>query len=185
MLALQVPADVKDLLYSVINGIGREKIQMDIASDIDVSTRYCLEILDNCKSRLSAQANDEMLATLCEALLHFILTTSLLPSERKVSMHGADLDVVIPSTWILGKSPNKSLVIQVIRGNDLATKAKQAGSVQPYRENIWLVSTKKLQTRYRNYHLGSESLEYSCIISDISAFLSEKGDRGLKLLHGR
>ena len=87
MLALQVPADVKDLLYSVINGIGREKIQMDIASDIDVSTRYCLEILDNCKSRLSAQANDEMLATLCEALLHFILTTSLLPSERKVSMH--------------------------------------------------------------------------------------------------
>lgn len=178
-------SNVRDLLYSAINGIGKEKILMDIASDIDVCEKYCLEILDKCKSRMGTEANNETLATLCEALLHFMLTASLLPSERKVSMLGANLDVVIPSTRILAKNPNKSLVIQVIRGNDLAAKVKQVESVQPYRANIWLVSTKQLQTRYRNYHLGSGSLEYSRIISDISAFLSEKGYRGLKLLHGR
>lgn len=176
-------SDIIDLLYSVINEIGREKIRMDIASDIDVCEKYCLEIMDKCESRMGTEANDETLATLCEVLLHFMLTASLLPSERKVSMLGANLDVVIPSTRILAKSPNKSLVIQVITGNDLAAKIKQVESVQTHRENIWLVSTKRLQTRYRNYHLGSGSFRYSRIISDISAFLSEKGNRGLKLLH--
>jgi hypothetical protein len=180
-----VPADVKDLLYSAINEIGREKIRMDVASDVDVCEKYCIEIINKCKSRLGSEANEEMFVTLYEALLHFMLTASLLPSERKVSVHGADLDVIIPSTRILTKSPDKSLVIQVIRENDLASRVKQAESVQPYSENIWLISAKQLKTNHRNYHLGPMSLQYSHIIPDISTFLSEKGNRGLRLLHGQ
>lgn len=175
-----MPADVKDTLYSVINEIGREKIRADVSADIKKSEKYCRDIITTCTSRLGPEAGDETLATLCEALLHFMLMSSLLPSERKVGMQSADLDIVIPSRRALGKSPEKSLVIQVIRG-DLAAKAKRAESVQPYRENIWLVSAQPLQTDYRNYHLSSES-SYPRIISDIGAFLSEKGDRGLKLL---
>lgn len=176
-----MPADVKDTLYSVINGIGKEKIRTDVAADVKRSERYCRDIIATCSSMLDPGAGDEALATLCEALLHFILTASLLPSERKVSTQGVDLDIVIPSTRALDKSPEKSLVIQVIRG-DLAAKAKQAESVQPHRENIWLISAQPLQTDYRNYHLGPGGLQYSRIISDIGAFLSEKGGRGLKLL---
>ena len=175
-----MPADVKDVLYSVIDKIGREKIRVDVAADVKRSEKYCRDIIATCASRLGPQAGDETLATLCEALLHFMLTASLLPSERKVSMQGADLDIVIPSTRALGKSPERSLVIQVIR-DDFAAKAKQAESVQPHRENIWLVSARPLQKDYKNYHLSSES-SYPRIISDIGAFLSEKGDRGLKLL---
>jgi hypothetical protein len=132
---------------------------------------------------LGSEANDEGLATLCEALLHFMLTASLLPSERKVSVYGKALDIVIPSARILTKSPEKSLVIQVIRENDFAAKLKQAESVQPYSENIWLISAKQLKTNHRNYYLGPASLQYSHIIPDISTFLSKKGDRGLRLLH--
>jgi hypothetical protein len=55
----------------------------------------------NVRGRMGTEANNETLATLCEALLHFMPTASLLPSERKVSMLGANLDVVIPSTRIL------------------------------------------------------------------------------------
>jgi hypothetical protein len=175
-----VLSDVKDMLYSVINEIGREKIRANVATDVKSSEKYCRDIIATCTNRLDLEAGDKTLATLCEALLHFMLTTSLLPSERKVSMRRADLDIVIPSTRVLGKSPEKSLIIQVIRG-DFATKAKQAESVQPYRENIWLVSARPLQKTYKNYHLGSES-SYPRIVSDISAFLSEKGNRGLKLL---
>lgn len=179
-----MPADVKGVLYSAINEIGREKIQMDVAADIKMSEKYCSDIVDKCTSSLGPEADDDMLATLCEALLHFMLIASLLPSERKVGMQGADLDIVIPSTRVLGKSPDRSLVIQVVRG-DLAAKVKQAKSVQPRRENIWLVSAKPLQTDHRNYHLDSGNFPYAKIISDISAFLLEKGDRGLKLLHGK
>lgn len=172
--------DIKDVVYSAINAIGMEKIRADVASDIKSSEKYCLEIITMCASNLDHGASDESLATLCEALLHFMLTASLLPSERRVRMHDAELDIVVPSRRGLGKSPDKSLVIQVIR-DDLATRSKQAESVQPNRENIWLVSTRSLQTNYRNYHLSSES-SYPRIISDIGAFLDEKGDRGLRLL---
>lgn len=175
-----MPADVKEVLYSIINEIGREKIRANVAADVKRSEKYCRDIIAACTSRLDPEADDKTLVTLCEALLHFMLTTSLLPSERKVSMRRADLDIVIPSRRVLGKNPEKSLVIQVIRG-DLATKAKQAESVQPYRENIWLVSAQPLQKAYKNYHLGSES-SYPRIVSDISTFLSEKGNLGLKLL---
>jgi hypothetical protein len=179
-----VPSDVKEVLYSAINSVGREKIGMGIAADIGACESYCKEILRRCESMLGSEVDDEKLATLCEALLHFMLTASILPSERKVNANGADLDIVIPSTRVLAKNPEKALVIQVVRG-DLDTKVKHANSAQPNRENIWLISAKPLQTDNRNYRLGSGKFQYARIISDINAFLVEKGDRGLKLLHGQ
>jgi len=179
-----VPEDVKDMLYSVINEVGSEKIRMDVTADIKTSEKYFRDIIYQCTGLLGSKANDQTLVTLCEGLLHFMLTASLLPSERKVRMRGADLDIVIPSTRTLGKNPDRSLVIQVVGGDPVA-KVKQAESVQPHRENIWFISAGQLQTDRRNYHLGSTGLPYSRIISDISAFLAEKGDRGLKLLQGQ
>lgn len=173
--------DIKDTLYSVINEIGKEKIRTDVAADLKRSEKYCKNIIAACADRLGPEAGDEAFATLCEALLHFMLTMALLPSERKIGMRGAALDIVIPSIRVLGKEPKKSLVIQVIR-DDLATKTKHAESVQPHHENIWLVSAQQLQTSYKNYHLGPGDLPYSLITSDIGAFLSEKGDRVLRLL---
>ena len=179
-----MPADVKDVLYSTINEIGREKIRMEIAANIKKSEKYCREIMDKCMDKLG-QVDDDTLATLCEALLHFMLTASLLPSERKVKVRGADLDIVIPSTKVLEKNADRALLIQVIARTDLASKVRQAESMQPHRENIWLVSIGELQTNHKNYRLDSRGLHYSHIVSDIGAFLSEKGDRGLKLLHGQ
>lgn len=157
---------------------------MDVAASIDACEKYCKEIISRCTKSLGPEADEETLVTLCEALLHFMLTAALLPSERKVSVQGAELDLVIPSIRTLGKSSGKSLVIQMVRG-DLFTKVKHAEYVQPHRENIWLVSAKPLQTAYRNYHLAYGEFRYVKIVSDISAFLLEKGDRGLKLLHGQ
>lgn len=176
-------ADVKDILYSVIDDIGREKIRTDITTNVDMCEKYCRDIINKCTSRLG-QTDDETLSTLCEALLHFMLTASVLPSERKVSSQGADLDVVIPSLKMLDQSPDKALVIQVIkRREDLAAKARQAESVQTRQENIWFISAKKLEIDRRSYHLGSGDCPYSRIIPDINTFLVEKGNRGLRLLY--
>jgi hypothetical protein len=177
-----VAAPVKDVLYSTIEKIGREKIRMEIAADIKTSEKYCMVIITQCSDKLDK--DEETTATLSEALLHFMLTASLLPSERKISFRGAELDVVIPSVRVLDKSPDQSLVIQVVKG-DIQIKIKHAGMVQPNHENTWLISAAPLQTNYKNYHMGAKGLHYSNIISDISKFLSEKGDRGLKLLPGQ
>ena len=180
MLLLRVPAaDVKEVLYSAIDEIGREKIRIEITSNISASVKYCNDIIGRCTRRLDN--DDETLGTLCEALLHFMLTAAVLPSERKVTFRGAELDAVVPSLKALDKSPDKCLIIQVIKTGADSVKAKQAESVQPNRENIWIVSAKKMQAK-RAYSLDDAS--FSKIIPDIHAFLTSKGVKNLKLLHG-
>ena len=115
-------ADIKDILYSTLDKIGKEKIRMEVISEIEMSETCCNEILEHCKNSMDDELDEESFGNLCEALLHFMLTASMLPSERKVSWKGSGLDVVIPSLKMLSKSPEKALVIQIIKSN--ATKRK-------------------------------------------------------------
>jgi hypothetical protein len=180
-----VGADIKDILYSVIDKIGKEKLRTEINSEIEISEKRCDEILEECKKLMENRMSEEPLADLCEALLHFLLTASLLPSERKVNLKGTELDLVVPSLKMLKKDPDKALVIQIIRVNEELVELESTKSIQPYDENIWLVSAGKLDTDYKNYYVGSNLFPYSRIIIDINAFLIRKGHRGLKLLHGQ
>ncbi len=177
--------DIKDILYSTIDKIGKEKIRMEVTSEIEMSERCCNEILEGCKNRMGDELDDESFGNLCEALLHFMLTASLLPSERKVSWKGSELDLVIPSLKMLSKNPEKTLVIQIIKRNAALTKIKHAESVQPHDANIWIVSARELEVDHKNYYVGSREFPYSRIVLDINAFLVGNGDRGLKLLHGQ
>ena len=181
-----VSTEVLDILYSCIGEIGREKIQRDIISDINASTKHCEEIIAKCKSRLGNNISDEILGTLCEATLHFMLTVSLLPSERKVNVNGADLDIVIPSVRFLKKQPDKTLIIQVVKKSSDITKIMEFELIQPLpTTNIWVVSAKPLNIGHKNYHLDPSDSSYAKIIPDINAFLVDRGVKGLKLLHGQ
>jgi hypothetical protein len=176
--------DVKEVLYSVIDGIGREKIRADVSKNADASKKYCEEIVEKCTSVFGSEADDEIIGTLCEALAHFMLTASLLPSERKVTVSGTDLDIVIPSVKSLAKTPDKALVIQFIKGKNELAKVEWAEAVQKHRENIWIVSARKIEYSGRNYTLEDDKFKYSSLFSDIRAFLSSKGVTSLKMLHG-
>lgn len=180
-----VRPDIKDILYSAITKMGKDKIRMEVVNQIEMSERCCIEILEECKKKMTNDLDDESLVDLCEALLHFMLTASLLPSERKVTWRGAELDLVIPSVKMLNKSPDKTLVIQMIKGNEVLKKIKNAKSLQPHDVNIWTVSARRLEIDYRNYYVGSSLFPYPRIVIDINAFLVQKGDRGLRLLHGQ
>ena len=180
-----VGVDIKDILYSVIDKIGKEKIQIEVNSEIEISEKRCDEILEECKKLMGSGISEESLVDLCEALLHFLLTASLLPSERKVNLKGIELDLVVPSLKMLKKDPDKALVLQIIRENEELAELERTKSMQPNDENIWLVSARKLDTHHKNYYVGSRLFPYSRIIIDINAFLVRKGNRGLKLLHGQ
>ncbi|HEX9677561.1 hypothetical protein [Nitrososphaera sp.] len=173
--------DIKDVLYSVIDGIGREKMRAEVSADIDAaSKKYCEEIVQKCVKVPGQRIDDETLGTLCEALLHFMLTASLLPSERKVTVNGAELDIVVPSVKSLAKDPSKALVIQVIK-DGRPDRVREAEKVQPNADNLWVISARSIDTGHGNYALNGR---YSSIISDIRAFLQEKGVSSLKMLHG-
>ena len=51
--------EVKQILYAVIEDIGKEKIQADITSSIESSQKYIDMIMRNCIKKLSSESNDD------------------------------------------------------------------------------------------------------------------------------
>jgi hypothetical protein len=182
---------IKQILYSVIEELGRENIQLKISSNIKLSQEYIEIIMNRCMSKIAYLSGiydrDFDIAVLGEALLHYMLTTSTLPSERKVEINDSQvLDVVIPSLPRLKKDPNKSLVIHVIKDKktDL-TKIEKLESLQPNPRNIWCMSTRPLSiAKYTQYCIIPDysSRRYSYIITDIDKFLKSTNDKSFRFI---
>jgi len=184
--------EVKDILYSTIESIGKERIRSDTTSNINFSQKYIDAIMAECITKISVNSNssnkDETIAVLCEALLHFMLTVSTLPSERKIQVKdNLTIDVVIPSLQRLKSTPDKSIIIEIIRNKMDSDKISQLEFLQPNHKNIWLISVIPLSTtRYRTYGMSTSTRlfhSFSNIIKDINNFLKETGDKSLRFIH--
>jgi hypothetical protein len=184
---------IKQILYSEIENIGKEKIQAKINSSIESSQKYIDKIMSECITKLTYESNDNddyniTIATLCEVLLHFMLTICTLPSERKVQVkNDLILDLIIPNLQSLKIKPDKSIIIQVIKDKRMdLNKTSQLEFLQPNHENIWLISANPLSaTKYTTYTVlpNSGLHNYSNIIIDIDNFLKETGDKSFRFIH--
>ena len=184
---------IKQILYSVIEETGKKIIQVDVSSNIESSQKYIDIIMSRCATKLTYESDvrnhdsDIMFAILGEALLHFMLTISTLPSERKIEIKdGLTLDVVIPSLRSLSRDPNKSIIIQVIKDKktDL-NKVEKLEFVQPNAQNIWLISTRPLSiANYTEYSIfaNHRSHRYSNVIIDIDKFLKSMKDKSFRFI---
>ena len=176
------------MLYSAIAEIGKEKIQSEIALDIKQSKYYIELMINNCKKHVDI-ADEDAVGSLCEALLHFMLTISILPSMRKVAFNGTILDIVIPNLRVLKNSPENSVVILLSKGSEniMQEKISHIRRFQPNEKNLWIVAEKPLSLPCINYVLdekdilSEEKKLYSNLIIDIDKFLHEKGDKSLKI----
>jgi hypothetical protein len=185
---------IKQILYSEIENIGKEKIQAKINSSIKSSQKYIDKIMSECITKLTYESNDDdddyniTIATLCEVLLHFMLTICTLPSERKIRVkNDLILDVIIPNLQSLKIKPDKSIIIQVIKDKMMdLNKIPELEFLQPNHENIWLISATPLSaTKYTTYtvFLNSGLHNYSNIIIDIDNFLKETEDKSFRFIH--
>ena len=124
---------------------------------MEASQKYIDTIIDACMRRLEYESADcdldITIAILCEALLHFMLTVSTLPSERKVEIrYGLTIDVVIPNLLTLKRRPDKSIIVQIRKDVEDFNKIAQLEFLQPHSQNIWVISSKPyLTTRYTEY----------------------------------
>ena len=184
--------EVKDTLYSTIDSIGKERIRSDITSNINFSEKYIDDIMAGCITKINVNSNasnkDETIAVLSETLLHFMLTVSTLPSERKIQVKdNTTIDVVIPSLQSLKRTPDKSIIIEIIRNKMDSDKISQLEFLQPNHKNIWLISVIPFSTtRYRIYGMSTNTglfHSFSNIIKDINNFLKETGDKSLRFIH--
>ena len=178
---------IKKELYRAIREVGKQKIQKDITSSIQSSQKYIDLIMNKCIGRLvSFELNsdhDRITGTLGEALLHFMLTISTLPSERKIRINSElVIDVVIPNFRILKINPSKSIIVQFIKERQELNKVSKLQFIQPNAENIWVVFHKPLTvTKYKTYSIFPDS--FSNIIVDIHNFLKQSGDKSLRFVH--
>ncbi len=184
--------EIKDILYSTIESIGNKRIRCDITSNIDLAGKYIDLIMAECVTKMdlerSARDKDETIAVLCEALLHFMLTVCSLPSERKIQVKdNLSIDVVVPSITSLSRTPDKSIIIEIVRNKADLNRIGELELLQPNYKNIWLISVTPFSTRCRIYGLSHERQLFdnifSNIITDINNFLKESGDKSLRLIH--
>jgi hypothetical protein len=181
--------DIGNILYSIIGEIGREKIQSDIVSNIEISRMYIHMILGRCNRRVHI-ANDESIGSLCEALLHFMLTACTLPSVRKVSIDHVKLDIVIPNIHTLRNFPDKAIVIQIPKEpkNTMKYEQKIVTKIQPNVKNVWIITREPLLGDYINYSvqsaynskISSGGRNFHDIIVDIDTFLQQTKDRSFR-----
>ena len=178
---------IKKELYCAINEIGKQEIQKDITSSIKSSQKYINLLMNKCIGRLIpaevSSDNEKVIGTLSEAVLHFMLTSSTLPSERKMRLNGElVIDVAIPNLRILKINPSKSIIVQFIKEAQDLNKVAKLQFIQPNSENIWVVFHKPLTvTKYRTYSIFPDS--FSNIIVDIHNFLKQSGDKSLRFVH--
>jgi hypothetical protein len=180
---------IRQILYSEIEDIGKEKIQAKITSKIESSQHYIHKIMNECITKLTYESSDDdiTIATLCEILLHFMLTICTLPSERKIRVkNDLTIDVIIPNLQSLKTKPDRSIIIQIIKDKIDLNRILQLEFFQQNHENIWLISAKPLlTTKYTAYSVFPDAglHNYSNIIIDIENFLKETGDKSFRFIH--
>lgn len=192
LVHMSVKVDLVQSLYCVIDEIGKSNIQKDlVSSDLDASRKYLQNIMDSCLLRLRNESKieitDDMIPDLCEALLHFMLTASTLPSARKIEVNNKlKIDLVIPNLQRLMNNPQKALVIAIMHKLEDTNRISQIKSIQPITSNIWLISVRpSSKTELREYSIfpSDSSKRFNDIIVDIAKFLRRSGDRSMRFVH--
>ncbi|HSF28138.1 MAG TPA: hypothetical protein VLA53_03830 [Nitrosopumilaceae archaeon] len=176
--------EIKEILYNSI-----DKHSGYVVSDIaqGKSSEIIEIIYEECKDRLD-KLNDnksEILGTFAEGLAHYLLTTALIPSQRKITFNDVYADIVIPDIKILGASPQDALIVSFPKTNDIHTiknKLTEIAKIQPIKENIWFVLENEIDIGIRTYTINNNgSFPFSNIINDIIGFLTNKKQSRLKL----
>lgn len=151
---------MKNELYSVLNDFGKENIQIEFQNNINSSIPKIKKILSKTiatiyekKENIDSDYNnfEKSLSILCEAFLHFLLTITSLPSQRKIMLNELDIDLIIPDIKTLYKDPKKTLIIKFDKDSSTIEYIKKLDNIQKIKENIWIVSATPLEINYRNY----------------------------------
>ena len=166
---------MKNELYSVLNDFGKENIQIEFQNNINSSIPKIKEILSKTiatiyekKENIDSDYNnfEKPLSILCEAFLHLLLTTTFLPSQRKIMLNELEIDLIIPDIKTLYKDPKKTLIIKFDKDSSTLEYIKKIDNIQKNKENIWIVSSSPLDTNYRNYVVYNSNEECQTLFTN-------------------
>lgn len=184
--------DVKELLYEQINEMGTDNILQKLSESRENSITIIDELIRNCYTNKHGILIDSTAClTLAESLMHYFLTTMMLPSQRKITIKNVELSLIIPDARNLKKHLEQVLFIQFVSSeyNETQKIVNSITSLQPFPQNVWVVSYLPiiLPNNAVNYcisNLGrsnSNIHQFSRIMVDIGTFLDTIKDFPFKV----
>ena len=182
-LMQEEPPPIKDFLFDYLKK--SEKNIQELISHAKFSD-IIENVLEDCFDKvISLGEREESLGILATVLLHYLLTNTLVSSQRKIECDGIQIDIIIPNLKTLEIDPKKTLIIcipKTIDKNAIEQKLNQLQKIQPIKENIWLVITKELDFQNKTYVIEKKNETFSKIIYDIVEFENIHGESKFKIL---
>ena len=117
---------------------------------------------------------EENLGTFAKSFFHYLLTASLIPSQRKVTLNNTEIDIVIPELKTLKTKPHDSLIIcfpKTSNMSEIKQKLLKLEKIQPMTENIWFIMTSDFKFNGRIYEIKERNSSFSRSLDDINEFL--------------
>ncbi len=144
------------------------------------------DVTRNCYDQTSSMGQkDEAVGILATGLLHYLLTSALISSQRKIKYGNQEIDIVIPDIKTLQKDPKKSLIICIPKSSDrviIENKISELEKIQPQKDNIWVVLSEKQDLERKMFVLKKQNGTFSKIIFEIAKFSNVGGTNNLKIL---
>ncbi len=177
------PNPIKEYLFDYLKksetNISELIVQLKFKEIID-------NVLENCYDKIiSMEEKEESLGVLATGLLHYTLTNALVSSQRKIECDGIQIDIIIPNLKTLEIDPKKTLIICIPKTSDknsIEQKIDQLQKIQPIKDNIWLVTTMKMDFQNKTYVIEKKNASFSNIIYDIAQFVNVHGQNKFKIL---
>jgi hypothetical protein len=134
--------EIKEILYDEIDKVGKNHIRTLLTNDISNSKTIIDSLLNTCSNLLDKNnAYEDEFVCFSEALLHFILTMSMIPAERKITIDDIPVDVLVPNSKILKIDNDNAIIIHFLkdRNENIDETITKLYSIQKNTHNIWLV----------------------------------------------
>jgi len=174
---------IKDFLFE--NIAKSEKNIRELISQSKFS-EIIENIFENCYDKvISMGEKEESLGIFITSLLHYLLTNALISSQRKIEHEGIQIDIIIPNLKTLKIDPKKTLIIcipKTVDKNIINQKLEQIQKIQLIKENIWVITTKKINFQNKTYIIDKQGKKISKIIRDIAQFVNVQGNNTFKIL---
>ena len=139
--------DIKEILYNEIDNVGKNHIRILLTNNVYNSKT----IIDSLFNRCSVLLNKDNLfedefALFAEALLHFVLTMSMIPAERKINVDGIDIDILVPNSKNLKDNNDKAIIIHFhkYKKENMEETISNLSKIQKKLNNIWVVSSNNI-----------------------------------------
>jgi hypothetical protein len=134
--------EIKEILYAEIDRMGKNYLRTQLSENLYNSKTIINLLLRNCSGLLNKKdVSEDEFVSFSEALLHFLLTMSMIPAERKIIIDDIPVDILVPNSKNLKIDNDNAIIIHFLkdRHENFDETITKLYSIQKNTHNIWLV----------------------------------------------